>query len=198
MIEPTPKAQSVTKDGEPVSFTPPTLYYPEIAPGGATRLVVSAPLGMIQRVHKALIHACQPPLQVLYRQVVNRRDPKPQGDPSRDFVGLGLEAVEVVEAVDKADALFHQDARAELWVRDEADAQVVLDCDGLLFVYPDDVAARDAIASVGIPLDRKPTIANCDYVKHNFLADADALEDAFIDDLHLSEMAPQKRTETKY
>jgi hypothetical protein len=153
---------------------------------------------MIQRVHKALIHACQPPLQVLYRQVVNRRDPKPQGDPSRDFVGLGLEAVEVVEAVDKADALFHQDARAELWVRDEADAQVVLDCDGLLFVYPDDVAARDAIASVGIPLDRKPTIANCDYVKHNFLADADALEDAFIDDLHLSEMAPQKRTETKY
>lgn len=198
MTEPTPKAQSVTKDGDVVPYTPPTLYYPEIAPGGATRLVVSAPLGTIQKVHKALIEACQPPLKVLYRQVVDRRDPKPQGEPARDFVGLGLDTEEVVEAIERADVLFHQDARAELWIRDEVDAQVVLDCDGLLFVYPDDVAARDAIAGLGIPLDRKPTIANCDYVKHNFLADADALEDAFIEGLHLSEMAPQKRRETKY
>lgn len=198
MTQPTPKAQSVTKDGDVVPFQPPALYYPEVAPGGATRLVVSAPLGTIQEVHKAIIRAFQPPLQVLYRQVVNRQAPKPQGEPSRDFVGLGLDAHEVVDAIDAADKLFHEDARAELWVRDAADARVVLDCDGLLFIYPDDVAARDAIVSVGLPLDRKPTIANCDYVRHNFLSEADALEEGFIEGLHLSEMAPQKRTETKY
>ena len=138
------------------------------------------------------------PLQVLYRQVVDRRDPKPQDAPSRDFVGLGLEASEVLEAIEQAKELFYSDARAEVWVRDAAGAQVVLDCDGLLFAYPDDPSFRDAMAQLDVPLDRKPTVANRDYVRHEFLASADAQEDAFIETLHLSEVAPQKRTGSKY
>ena len=192
------KAVSVNKEGEPDGFEAPLCFYPERAPDGATRLVASAPTDQLPAIHAALIRAMNEPLQVLYRQVVNRRDPKPQGSPSRDFVGLGLEFDEVAEAITAARVLLYSDARGELWVRDAMGSQVVLDCDGLLFAYPDDVAFREALSALDIPLERKKTVANCDYVRHEFLAEADALEDGLIETLHLTEVAPQKRTGSKY
>lgn len=198
MTEPTTKAQSVTQDGDLDGFVPPTCYYSERDPGGATRLVLSAPVDELRRAHQALVRDCAEPLQVLYRQVVDRRDPKPEGTPSRDFVGLGMSADEVIEAFTAADSLLYRDARCEVWVRDAGGAQVVLDCDGLVFIYPDDISSRTVLDDLGILMERSQTIANRDYVRHAFHASCDAVEDAFIEGLHLTEVAPQKRTGSKY
>ena len=198
MTERTPKAQSVTKEGESDGFEVPTCWYPERDSAGTTRLIISAPPDHLERAHRLLLSATTEPLQMLYRQVVDRRDPKPQGGPSRDFVGLGLSKKELLDAMASAGDLLYADARGEFWVRDAAGSQIVLDADGLLFAYPDDVAFRDALQQAEIELERKPTVAERDYVRHSFLSSADTQEDTLIQELHLSEVAPQSRTGSRY
>lgn len=193
-----PKASSVRMDGAPDGFEIPTAWRAERDPRGQTRLVASAPPDGLRRALPALIGALRPPLQVLYRQIVDRRDPKPQGGPSRDFVGLGLDAAEVLGAVAACDTLVYHDARGELWVRDADGAQVVLDCDGLLFTYPDDLGFRDALTAAGIAEAAAQTVAERDYVRHAFVAAADLDEDALIARLHLTEVPPQARTGALY
>lgn len=194
----TPKATSVTPDGEPDDFEIPTCWYGERNPAGGTRLVVSAPPEGLERAHRALIAAMSPTVQVLYRQIIDRRDPQPQGSPARDFVGLGLDQERALAAFRDLGTLLYSDARGELWVRDDAGSQLVLDCDGLIFAYPDDPAFRDALVAAGFEEGQTQTVAERDYVRHNFLVAADLDEDALIQRLNLSEVAPQARSGSRY
>src|SRR5689334_24599834 len=59
-----------------------------------TQLVASVGIEHLLPLHVELLGALSPPLGVLYRQVIDRRDPKPQGTPPRDFVGLDLRSEE--------------------------------------------------------------------------------------------------------
>jgi len=188
------KATSVLADGEPDGFEIPTAWFLQRGPQGATRLVVSGPPEVLRQAFPALIEAMSGTVQVLYRQIVNRQDPKPQGSPSRDFAGLDVPANDVLAAVDACANVVYHDARGELWVRDSAGAQVVLDCDGMLYAYPDDVAFRDALDGLSLPEREVQTVAQRDYVRHWFHAAADLDEDALITRLHLTEVAPQART----
>lgn len=183
-----PKATSVTVDGAEDGFVPEAGWEAEMTPRGDTRLVVSVPHGDLPAVHAALIAALSPPLGLLYRQEVDRRNPRPQGAPPRDLVALDLPADRVIAALGEAAPLVYGDARCEVWIRGRMGEQVVLDHDGLIYVYPDDPAFRDAVQAAGVPGRDVVTMAERDYVKHWFHAENDALEDALIASLRLTEV----------
>lgn len=188
-----PKATSVTQDGEDDGFVVEAGYRGESDHQGTTRLVVSVPPQDLARVHAALTRALGEPLGLLYRQKVDRRDPKPNGSPPRDFVALELSLRAVLEALTAAAPLVYHDARCEVWLRGRYGDQVVLDTDGVLYCYPDDPAFRDALDACGVPVRQVPTMADRDYVKHWFHAENDALEDAFVARLGLTEIRPGGR-----
>lgn len=188
---PGPKAASVTKDGADDDFVLRPGWSSEVTPSGDTRIAVSVPTDDLLRVHAALLGALSPPLGVLYRQKVDRRTPRPQSAPARDFVALDIPLGRVCEALADAAPLVYGDARCEVWIRGGMGEQVVLDEDGLLYCYPDDPAFRDALASSGIPAEDVETIADRDYVKHWFHAEADPLEDQLLRALRLVEVPPQ-------
>lgn len=183
----TPRAQSVTADGSPDGFEPQAGFFTQVLPGGITRLLVSAPTDQLLGVHRALLGALEAPLSVLYRQKVDRRAPRPQGAPERDYVGVDLGVDAVRAALERCSRLAYGDARAEIWVRGLRGAQVVLDGDGLLYCYPDDPAFRDVVADL-LPEREVETLLDRDYVKHWFQAEADAEEDDFITTLGLTEL----------
>lgn len=193
-----PRAWSVQEDGEPDAFDAPRGFRSERDPGGSTRLVISVPPSETLETLAALVEGLSEPLQVLYRQVVDRRDPKPHGAPSRDYVGLHLSAAEVNEVLRACELFVRHDARGEIWFRDALGAQVVLDCDGLVFAYPDDISFRDVLERLGLPDGIGQVVAERDYVRHHFTAQADLEEDALIMRLHLSEVAPQERSTSLY
>lgn len=186
------KAVSVTPDGEEDGFEPALAYHGEMTPKGDTRLVASAPPGEIRRVHEALVKALKPPLNVLYRQKVNRRDPQPQGSPPRDFVALDLPSERVAEALNDAASLIYHDARCEVWIRGSLGEQVILDTDGMVFCYPDDPCFRDALDAAGIPDASFDGMDKRDYVKHWFHQENDSREDALLANLKLQEV-PHRR-----
>lgn len=187
-----PKAVSVTMDGELDGWMPEPGYYGEMDPRGPTRIVVSVPVEDLPRIHEALIRVLQPSLGFLYRQKVDRRDPKPQSAPPRDFVGLELTADAVLQALTDAATLAYHDARHEMWIRGGLAEQVVLDEDGILYCYPDDPAFRDALDGEGIPEAQLQNLSERDYVKHWFHAECDTQEDALIAALGLQEV-PHRR-----
>lgn len=189
---PGPKARSVTRDGEDDGFVVLPGWSAQMTPDGSTRIVTSVPTDALPATHAALIRALQPPLSVLYRQKIDRRAPKPQGAPPRDFVALGLPPEPILEALREAAPLVYSDARCEVWIRGSLHEQLVLDEDGLLFCYPDDPAFRDALATAGVPAEDVETVGDRDYVRHEFRAEADALEDALIARLRLVEV-PSRR-----
>jgi hypothetical protein len=157
-------------------------------PRGQTRLVVSVPVKFLSRIHLGLIAAMAPPLGVLYRQVVDRENPKPQGAPPRDFVGLELAAPRVIDAVTRCSELIHHDARCELWVRGAMGEQLVIDPDGLIYLYPDDPSFEDVLLGEGLSPDVEETIVDRDYAKHWFHSENDPVELHFIDTLKLTEV----------
>lgn len=187
-----PKAQSVTQQGEPDDFVIKPGWLAEATPTGETRLVVSVPTDALPRVHAALIQAMAQPLGFLYRQEIDRKNPGPQGSPPRDFVGLELEVERVLSALRAASLLVYGDARCEVWIRGALQEQVVLDHDGLLYCYPDDPTFRDALAQAGVPPEDVQTMAERDYVKHWFRAEADPLEERLIAMLRLTEVRSRK------
>lgn len=184
-----PKAESVLEDGTGDGWLPTPGFVRDLGPGGRTQLVVSVPHTALDAVHTALIQALSTPLSVLYRQVVDRLDPKPQGHPPRDFVALDLGPERVVAAVRAHAPLLHGDARCEVWVRGALGDQVILDTDGLLFCQPDDPAFTDVLLGLGLVADVDETLADRDYVKHWFRGECDALEASFLDALGLTEVA---------
>lgn len=188
----TAKSVSVTEEGVPDGWVPEPGFLREMDPQGSTRLVVSVPVGHLLRVHKELAACLAPPVSVLYRQVVDRQDPKPQGAPPRDFVALELSQGTVLEALERYTDLLHHDARCELWLRGAMHEQLVLDADGMLFCYPDDPTYEDVLLGNGLSPDVGQTIVDRDYAKHWFHAENDALEAAFIANLGLTEVAYRK------
>lgn len=185
------KATSVTAEGEPDGWTIQRGYRAEMDHSGSTRLVVSVPTEDLATVHSALVVALGAPLSVLYRQVVDRLDPKPQGAPPRDFIALGLDRQKVGAALQEhADLLYH-DARCELWVRGALQEQLVLDPDGLLYCYPDDPMFRDVLHLAGVEEVELETLLERDYVKHWFVTQCDEVERRLIHALNLTEVAAQ-------
>jgi hypothetical protein len=185
------KATSVTAEGEPDGWTIQRGYRAEMDHSGSTRLVVSVPTAELATVHAALAAAMGAPLSVLYRQVVDRLDPKPQGTPPRDFIALGLDHERVSAALMEHGALVYHDARCELWLRGQLQEQVVLDPDGLLYCYPDDPMFRDTLQRVGVEEVEIETLLERDYVRHWFVASCDEVEQQMIRSLNLTEVAPQ-------
>jgi hypothetical protein len=185
-----PKAVSVTQEGHEDGFVVQPGWSVEMTPDGDTRLVVSVPVEDLLAVHAALARALSKPISVLYRQKVDRLKPRPEGAPSRDFVALDLPTAQVLEALDAAAPLVYHDARCELWLRGRLGEQVILDQDGLLFCYPDDPAFRDVLSGLGVPGEDVMTIADRDYVKHWFHAQADPYEGELIRSLRMAEVPP--------
>jgi hypothetical protein len=177
------KACSVTRQGAPDGFVPPTHYSADVLEGGHTRLAVSGPAFRIERAHQALVAALQPPLKLLYIQLTDRQTgqlPKPI-----QRVAVELPRDRVMAALKAYRRLIYHDGRHQLWVRGNSGEQVVLEEIGMLFVYPDDFQFRDILEDNGIPEGTGETIATRDFVRVEFLADADAEEQSLISDLNL-------------
>jgi hypothetical protein len=183
---PGPKATSVTAEGAEDGFVVSAGWTAEATPAGDTRIVASVPLDDLPRVHAALIGALAPPLGFLYRQEVDRKNPRPAGAPPRDHVALELSPARVVAALERCAPLVYSDARCEVWIRGRLGEQVVLDHDGLLFCYPDDPSFRGALRQAGVPATDVETLHERDYVKHWFRAEADPFEEELARMLGLS------------
>lgn len=192
MSLPGPKAESVTEQGEPDGWVPPAGFTLDLGPGGATQLVVSVPPAHLAALHARLVEVLAPPLGVLWRQVIDRRAPRPEGAPPVDHVGLELPVERVIEALDACGDLLYADARGELWVKGALGDQVILDQDGLIFCQPDDPAFRDVLLGEGLAPDVTGTLADRDYVKQWYRAEADAAEDRLVEQLGLVRVAHRR------
>ena len=186
------RAQSVTVEGAPDGFEPPNAWGLERTPQGETRLVISTTPERLPALHRALMAVMASPLGFLYRQKVDRREPRPDGAPARDFLALELPPVRVLEALSACADVIYRDARSELWLRGDLGEQLVLDQDGLLYAYPDDPSWREVLEAEGIPESGDQTLAERDYVKHWFHAENDALEADLMARLRLTEVRPQR------
>ncbi len=187
-----PRASSVTLQGEEDGFVVRPGWSAEATPDGDTRLVASVPHTEVAAVLEALIGKLVPPVSVLYRRKVDRKNPGPASAPAEDFVALSLPPGRVLAALQDAPTLVASDARAELWFRGKMQEQVVLDGDGLLYCYPDDPTFRDALEAAGVPPEDVETLAQRDYVKHWFRAEADAEEERLLARLGFTKM-PTRR-----
>jgi hypothetical protein len=188
----TPKATSVTADGQDDGFTPGLGWERQVGAGGDTRLLISVPADALGRVHLGLLGALGPPLTVLYRRCVNRQDPRPNGTPPEDFIAPDVPLDEIRAALAEAGDLIWHDARCEVWVRGLMGEQVILDQDGLLYAYPDDPAFRERLAELEVPeQEGVPVLLDRDYVKHWYHAGCDALESALLRRLAAVPVAPQ-------
>lgn len=186
------KASSCDDQGALDGWEVAAAYSGEMDPTGSTRLCLTVAEDRLLDVHLALIEVLAKPFSVLYRRKIDRKDPKPQGHPGQDFVSLELPKERVLSAVREATVLLHHDARCELWVRGGMQEQIVLDQDGALYCYPDDPAFRDVAEAHGLVESQElTTLEDRDYVRHWFRAEADALEEAFIANLQLTEVPVQ-------
>ena len=185
------KATAVTEKNEPTGFEAEPGFFEQLVPDGETRLVVSVPVALLPKVHRALVSVMSGPMGFLFRQQVDRQAPREEGAPPLDYVSLGQPKAAVMSALVRFDGLLYRDARGEFWVRGENGDSVILDTDGLVFCYPDDLAFRDALEAQGIPCKEVTTVRDQDYVKHWFHSKYDAEERGLINALGLAEMAPR-------
>ncbi len=183
-----PKAISVREDGTPDGWTPTPGYLRDVDASGQTRLVISVPHGQLAGLHQALAATLASPVSVLYRQLVDRRTPRPQGAPPQDHVGVDRPLSAVLSALETFAELLYHDARHELWLKGGMGEQLVLDADGLMYAYPDDPVFTDVLAAHGVPADLGETLVDRDYARHAFHADLDVLEDGLIATLALVAM----------
>lgn len=189
----TAKSVSVTEQGEPDGWEPTPGFLRDVSPAGETQLIVSLPASHLGQVHRELVGTLSRPLGLLYRQVVDRRSPRPQGAPPRDFVALQLEPEQVIDALTRFASLVYHDARCELWVRGAMGEQVVLDADGVLFCAPDDPVFEDVLRANGLSDDLGQTILDRDYARHSFHSELDPLEGELIAALRLVEVPARGR-----
>lgn len=186
------RSVSVTEAGEPDGWTPSNGFVRDVGRDGETQIVVSTAPASLHPVHLALVAALDGPLSVLYRQLVDRQAPRPQGSPPRDFVALGVPSERVLAALEAASGLIYHDARSELWIRGRLGDQVVLDADGVIYCQPDDPLFEDLLRAHGVPEGIEQTILDRDYARHTFHAEHDAAEVAFRDALGLVEVAVRR------
>lgn len=186
-----PKAISVTEQGEPDGWKVQSGFDGQTAQDGSNRLMVSVPVAQLRTVHNALMELLGTRVGVLYRQFVDRRNPGPNNAPPTDFVGLDLTRERVVAALGDAEALIYHDARCELWLRGEMGDQIILDRDGLIYCYPDDLAFRDVLSKFELNEGEVEVLLERDYVRHIFHAQNDSIEDALISGLGLARIGGQ-------
>ena len=184
-----PRATSVTIEGDPDGFEPTTAWWPDHDTEFGTRLVISVSDADRARVHVALAQGLGERIGVLYRRHVDRLNPRPNGVPPEDFVGLDIPRERLFSLLESAGDVVYADARAEFWLRGQLGEQLIMDQDGMIFCYPDDVSFRDALTAQGVLQGEVQTISDRDYVKHWFHAPNDAAEQALIDELGLVPMA---------
>ncbi len=183
------KAVSVTEAGEPDGFVPPLLFAGEIAPDGTTRLLVSAGPDRLQEVHRAIVSGLESPLGILWVQLVDRvSGEEHQADPRR-WLSMEIDKERLVEALTDCAGLLYRDGRGQLWIRDAYGQQVVLDELGLVYAYPDDPSVRSVLAELGIPEESSPTMADRDYVRVEYRADADEEEKTLLTTLGMQHYA---------
>ncbi len=187
-----PRASSTDEKGLEDGFVADPSYSGEMDPRGGTRIVVSVPPDRLAAVHQRLLAVVRPPLGVLWRQVIDRRAPRPQGTPPRDHVALDVSFERLIATLRENEGVVYADARAELWVRGALGEQLILDQDGLIYAYPDDPSWRDALDGLGVPDKETPNLAGRDYVKHWFHAEHDVEEDQLIRSLALT-VVPVRR-----
>ena len=173
-----PKAESVSADGELDGFKPSPNWRAEVIPGGYTRLEISVPNDKLQAVHRALVGKLEPPLRVLYVQLTDRLAGQ-QLDPPRRFVALDVSPERMDQALDEFASLIYHDGRHQLWVQGRGEDKIVMEETGVLYAYPDDPSFRDVLDHQSVPSAKKETMADRDYVRVNFNADADAMEGQF-------------------
>tara|TARA_B110000037_G_C17040895_1_gene473586 strand:+ start:504 stop:1076 length:573 start_codon:yes stop_codon:yes gene_type:complete len=174
------KAYSVDENGAPDGFEIPNLFSPQVAPDGTTRILVSAARDMIEAAHKALVGVLDGPLGVRYVQLIDRRNEKDLRENPRGFVALDKTASDVEQAIEKSRKLLYDDARSQLWIKGLMGDQIVLDELGMLYAYPDDPSFRNALSSIGINEGAATTLADRDFVKVEFEAGCDQVEDDLI------------------
>ena len=175
------KAVSVTVEGQPDGWTSPRGVRVQVAPDGKTRLVIYVPPEELRAVHERLLEALGSPLSVRYLRLTDRTKgqlPKPE-----TFVRMDAPASDVRAAFAEAADLVWRDGRHQLWVRGPFGEQVVLDELGVLYCYPDDPAFREALD--GLPETSTVGMDGRDYVRVQFLAEADAQETALRERLSL-------------
>jgi len=174
------KAYSVDEKGIPDGFEIPNLFSPQVAPDGTTRLLVSASRETIEAAHKALIGVLDGPLGVRYVQLIDRPNDRDLRDSPRGFVALDKSVGDVEQAIEKSRLLLYDDARCQLWVKGLMGDQIVLDELGMLYAYPDDPSFRSALTSIGINEGTATTLADRDFVKVEFEATCDRVEEELI------------------
>lgn len=176
-----PKAESVTSTGEPDGFVTPRCWRRDVQGDGSTRLVVSVPAEELEAMHLRLIGALGEHLGVLYVQLTDRKRGQLPSPVRR--IAVEVPAARVVAALQARRELIWGDGRHQLWIRGKFRDQVVLDELGMLYCYPDDPAFRDLLAE--LPQRTDLTIDTRDYVKVQFLPEADAQEESLLDELSL-------------
>lgn len=175
-MERPPKAQSVTKEGEPDGFSPPAVMVPQVLDGGYTRLLASVPPEGLIALHQDLLRELSAPWKVLYVRLTDRA--KGQLEKPEQLVGVDLAPAAVMAALRECEDLIYRDGRHQLWVRGHRGEQVVLEELGVIYVYPDDPSFREVCERHGLREElRATTMAERDYVRVNFVAEADGQED---------------------
>jgi hypothetical protein len=178
------KAVSVTREGQPDGYIPPTHYAPQVLEGGFTRLLVSVPPERLEAVHRALFEALAPPLKVAYQQLTDRKKgvqlPKP-----RAHVGVELTRDRVRTALQRYRHLVYHDGRHQLWIRGADGEQLVMEEVGVIYVYPDDPSFRAVLEAQGVLQGTGETLDVRDYVRVTFDATCDSEEDELIEELGL-------------
>ena len=187
-MSPPSKAVSVTATGDADGWQIVPGFFVQREDSGASRLLVAVPTRFLAAVHRDLVRALGDRTSVLYRQKIERANPRQEGAPPRDFLALDVPVDRVLEALADAHDLFYADARAELWLRGIRGQQIILDCDGLVYVYPDDPLFKDVCRANGLSEGIVPTMSERDYVKHVFDAANDPHEIQFLTMLGLTEM----------
>ena len=168
------KSQSVTQQGALDGFIPPMAFQPQLLDGGYTRIEISSPPSKLSYIHKKLIETMQGPLKVRYVRMTDRLKgqlPKPES-----FVAVELTKERVLQICDECSTLLYHDARHQLWIRGVQEEQLVLDELGMLYIYPDDFLFREVLDSSGWIEAKHESMADRDYVKVYFSAEADAQE----------------------
>jgi hypothetical protein len=178
-----PKAESVDAAGARDGFEAPRAFRAEVVGPGFTRLVVSSPPDDLAAIHQALVRRLEPPFRVLYQRLTDRSTGQLQKPEHHIAVEVGAQPV--LEALAACAPLVYHDGRHQLWIEGRHDAKIVLEETGVIYVYPDDLSFRDALEEHGVQEGDDKNVGDCDYVRVNFLAEADALESELVRRLRL-------------
>ena len=96
---------------------------------------------------------------------------------------MHLDPARLLAALRARPELVWGDGRHQLWIRGDLGETVVLDENGVLFCQPDDPSFRDLLAARNILEMTSQTLDTRDYVRVQFLAEADGQEASLWEEL---------------